>query len=182
MFRPKRAEVPADEVAREFVMRTARSADRSFTEFCDSVLQILLRNRLPHEGAAAIYANKDLKRLYFVGLLAVGLAELEQTKDRRTLPAVVRELLVLLRFGCGPAGSAGDMVLDCLRRVEAAGDEMRPQDAVALHLLRHIGLAESERLERVLRNPLCVTPLTSLLAAAASGAWTALEGNVAMAA
>jgi hypothetical protein len=74
------------------------------------------------------------------------------------------------------------MVLDCLRRAEAASDEMRPHEAVALHLLRHIGLPDSERLKRVLRNPLSVTPLTSLLAAAASGTWTALDADIRLAA
>ena len=74
------------------------------------------------------------------------------------------------------------MVLDCLTEIEANADELRAHDTVALRLMGQLGLPDSEKVRRILRNPLYVTPLTSLLAAAGAGWWTSAEERAELAA
>ena len=183
MFGSKKKGAAIEETARNFILRAARSADQSFTECCDSILQVLLRNGLLREGVTAMYENKDLKRLYFVSLLTIGIVELGRSHDRQTASAIGEKILWLLRFKSGLGDiSARDVVLDCLTEIEANADELRAHDTVALRLMGQLGLPDSEKVRRILRNPLYVTPLTSLLAAAGAGWWTSAEERAELAA
>ena len=183
MFRVPRKRIGAGDLARDFVWRTFKTADRTLGDCTDSIRQILLKNGFRQEDFPALLERERLRNAYFLGLLAMGIVDLGNSVDNRTALRVGETLQQLLRFPSGiGARSAAALVADHLRAVEAEAAEMPAHEAIALRMMRHIGATESGQARAPFRNPLSVTALSRQLVAAGTGWWSGATEQVKVAA
>lgn len=179
MFGFGKKKVSAKDAMIAYIDHTAGVADDTFKNWLQYLMQSAADfNDVPLAKLAEAFGTKNVKLIYFAGLIALDAVAIENCFDGRTASALNGKLKECLQARMGEDGDAvAEAALHFLRRAKLQLEDMSalPHHAITFGMMELLGLDEHDETKRLFQDPLFVASVSEPLMLVGCGWWKAFS-------